>query len=344
MKQKLIIAIAGVAGLGLAVLILTPANPLPTKPVTETRTAAIKSEAPPAPAAAHSQTAPSKQAIPALPQSFSGTEVDGQFRLDNAGNLLITVDIRRIFDYFLSSFGEDSIGQSIERLQAYISSELQNPARDQALNLLVQYLEYKTQLLQLEKELPQMASLSAMSQREQSVQALRAAIFSQEVHRVFFADEEAYNQFTLQRLTISQDPSLSPEQKAAALDQLRNSQPAELQAQLVPQLQLELRQQTAALQAQQASPAQIRQLRLQLVGGEATERLEVLDQQRQAWQQRINAYRQEKALLEASTGLSSSDKHNAIAQLSEALFSPQERLRLEAAEQLANQREQAKAP
>ncbi len=344
-KQKLIMAIVVLAGLGFAAWLFVPSSTAPAPlHLSETGQAPSDPQSAPATASAQAQKPRTERPVPALPQSFSGTEVDGQFRLDSAGNLLITADIRHIFDYFLSSFGEDSLGQSIERLRAYISSELGNPARDQALTLLVQYLEYKTQLIQLEKDQPQMASLSAMRLREQSVKALRAGIFSQEVHQVFFADEEAYNQFTLQRLLISQDPNLSPEQKAAALDQLRSSQSPALQELIVPQLQVELRQQTAALQARQASPAQIRQLRLQLVGGEATERLEALDVQRQAWKQRVNDYRQQKALIEANTGLSNSDKQNAIAQLSEDQFSPQEQLRLEAAEQLAQKREQEETP
>jgi len=68
-------------------------------------------------------------ALSSLPPSFAGTEVDGQFRLDDAGNLLISMDIRRIFDYFLSAYGEERIQTSIARLQAYIRSQLDEPPR-----------------------------------------------------------------------------------------------------------------------------------------------------------------------------------------------------------------------
>jgi lipase chaperone LimK len=277
-----------------------------------------------------------------LPASFAGTEVDGRFRLDAAGNLLISMDIRRIFDYFLSAYGEESIKASIERLQAYIRSQLDAPAESQALALLEQYLDYKRQLIQLEKDLPQTASLDAMRQREQAVQHLRASIFSAETHQAFFAQEEAYNQFTLQRLAIRHDSSLDDQQKAAALDRLRSSLPEEMQDMVVPQLQAELRQQTAALQADGASPAQIQQLRLQLVGAEATARLEALDQQRQQWQLRLADYRQEKARITANSGLSAEDRRLAIASLAEQRFDERERLRLEAAEELEANREQEK--
>ena len=340
MNKPLLLAVPLLIGAGVAVTLyfnpLAPspqptAQPLPgqmTVPAADPLTPVA-----PTPAAAESA------ALSSLPPSFAGTAVDGQFRLDDAGNLLISMDIRRIFDYFLSAYGEERIQTSIARLQAYIRSQLDEPAEGQALALLEQYLDYKRQLIQLEKDLPQMASLEAMRQREQAVQNLRASIFSPEAHQAFFAQEEAYNQFTLQRLAIRHDQALNEQQKAEAMDRLRATLPEDMQEMLVPQLQAELRQQTAALQAQGAAPEQIRQLRLQLVGAEATARLEALDQRRQQWQQRLDAYRQEKARIEANSGLSEEDRQAAIASLAEERFDERERLRLDAAEQLAKSRE-----
>lgn len=272
-----------------------------------------------------------------LPASFGGTQVDGIFRLDADGNLLISEDIRRIFDYFLAAVGEEPLRASVERLRAYIAAQLPAHAREQALALLNQYLDYKRELVILERDLPQMANLDALRQRETAVQALRARIFDAQTQQAFFAREEAYNQFTLQRLAILHNSQLDDAGKAAAVDQLRNSLPAEMQDAVLPQLQNELRQQTAQLQANGAKPEQIRQLRQQLVGAEATQRLEVLDQQRQTWKKRIAQYSREKAVIVSNPGMSASDKRIAIAQLTAENFNEREQLRLEAAEQLATQ-------
>lgn len=276
--------------------------------------------------------------VKALPPSFSGTQIDGVFRVDAAGDLIVSEDIRRIFDYFLAAAGEEPLRTSVERLQAYIASQLQAPARDQAQALLDHYLDYKRELVLLERDLPQMADLEALRQREATVQALRARIFSNEAHQAFFAREEAYNQFTLQRLAIQHDARLDSADKAAAVDALRNNLPEDLQDSVLPQLQNELRQQTARLQANGGSPTQVRQLRQQLVGAEATQRLEALDQQRHAWAQRLNSYLTAKAEIDANPGLSASDKTAAIEQLAEERFDEHERLRLDAAEQLASAR------
>ncbi|MDX1299175.1 MAG: lipase secretion chaperone [Pseudomonas sp.] len=276
-------------------------------------------------------TAPPLQTLPA---SFRGTTVDGVFRLDANGNLLISEDIRQIFDYFLAAAGEEPLRTSVERLRAYITEQLPANAREQALTLLNQYLDYKRELVLLERDLPQMANLEALRQREVAVQALRAHLFDAPTQQAFFAREAAYNQFTLQRLAILQDSQLNDAGKAAAVDQLRNSLPAEMQDAVLPQLQNELRQQTAQLHANGAKPEQIRQLRQQLVGAEATQRLEVLDQQRQTWKKRIAQYRIDKAAIESNQGMSAGDIRAAIAQLAAENFDEREQLRLDAAEQL----------
>lgn len=299
---------------------------------------------------AHNETGPTLAVTPAqptpirplkaLPTSFSGTQVDGAFHIDAAGNLLISEDIRRIFDYFLASIGEEPVSASVERLQAYIVNQLQGPARDQALALLAHYLDYKRELVLLERDLPQVADLAALRQREAAVQALRARLFSTEAQQAFFAREQAYNQFTLQRLAIQQDAGLDDDGKAAAVDRLRNSLPEEMQDLLLPQLQNQLRQQTAQLQTAGASPEKIRQLRQQLVGAEATQRLEALDQKRQAWSKRLDSYLREKNRIAANQGLSAGDRVKAIEQLAEQHFDEHERMRLNAAEQLAAARQQ----
>ncbi|MES2818995.1 MAG: lipase secretion chaperone [Pseudomonadota bacterium] len=279
-----------------------------------------------------------RPAIAPLPRSFDGTQVDGRFRLDAAGNLLVTEDIRRIFDYFLSTLGEEPLKTSVKRLEAYIASQLQQPAAGQALLLLEQYLSYKRELVLLERDLPQINSLDILRQREAAVHALRARLFGTDAHQAFFAQEEGYNRFSLERLAIQQDPGLDAAAKAEAVDRLRDSLPAELQDSLLPQLQAELRSQTALLQAQGGGPSQIRALRQQLVGAQATERLEALDSQRSSWKRRIAQYHQDKAQIEANPGLSPSDKASAISVLAAERFDERERLRLEAAQELATAR------
>ncbi|WP_349814417.1 lipase secretion chaperone [Metapseudomonas boanensis] len=284
----------------------------------------------------HSAAAYAPQTPPkSLPASFTGTQVDGGFRLDGAGNLQVDEEVRRLFDYFLSAMGAEPLATSVERLRSYIADTLELPAEGQALDLLGQYLVYKRELVQLERDLPQQAGLDMLHQRESAVQALRARIFSAEVHEAFFASEEAYNTFTLQRLAVQRNGEIGDEAKAAAIDQLRSNLPEELQAVALTQLHTELRTETAKLQASGGTPAQIRQMRQQLVGLEATTRLEALDDQRRHWQARLQEYLAEKARIRSNEGLGAGDKARAIKQLEADRFTPQERLRLRAASEPA---------
>jgi lipase chaperone LimK len=275
---------------------------------------------------------------PSLPGSLRGTHVDGAFQVDAAGHLLITEDIRHIFDYFLSTLGEEPLQQSIGRLRAYIDQQLQAPASAEAQALLNQYLAYKRELIMLEKDLPQVPDLNTLRQRENSVQALRARLFSPEVHQVFFATEEVQNRFTLERLAIQHDASLTQQQKADAVDNLRDNLPEALQDHVLAQVQVQLRNQTQRLREQGGSAEDIRRLRQESVGGAATQRLEALDQQREQWQQRLAAFNREQQTIEQTRGLSDSDKAAARQQLREQHFSERERLRLDAALELSKAR------
>jgi lipase chaperone LimK len=323
-----------------AALLFYFAKPLPAAQPAEQHAAPLSNAASltkaPSNAVAHTAASQTQQPRTAMPASFNGTQVDGAFSVDPTGNLLITRDIVQIFDYFLTALGEDSLPVTLARLEAYIDAQLQQPAQGQARELLAQYLDYKRQLLQLERDLPQLSSLAALSQRERAVQALRARLFSPEAHQAFFASEEGYNQFTLARLAVQQDPTLDAAAKGQAIDQLRANLPEELQASVLPQLHSELRAQTAQLQAAGASPEQIQQLRQQLVGAQAANRLASLDQQRQNWQQRLSSYQQAAAAIQANPGLTTADKSAAVNRLSNEQFNPQERLRLDASAELAS--------
>lgn len=319
-------------------LYLQPVDSPVTTTNANTPTKSTATTAKPAPtqaAAAPNVVAALPATLAPLPPSFKGTEVDGRFQVDSAGNLLITEDIRHIFDYFLASFGEESLPDSVKRLRAYIASQLPQPAQEQAQTLLSQYLDYKRELVLLERDLPQMADLDALRRRETAVQSLRARLFTAEAHQAFFAGEEAYNQFTLQRLAIQHDDKLDAAAKGRAMDQLRAGLPAELQESVLPQLQSELHEQTEQLRAQGGSAEQVRALRQQLVGAEATNRLETLDQQRSQWKQRVATFAAAKAQIDGQNGLSDGDKQAAIQRLAEEQFNETERLRLEASVELS---------
>ncbi|SDS88289.1 Lipase chaperone LimK [Halopseudomonas litoralis] len=297
-------------------------------PVTTPPVLSNKNAEPVAPVAQlHQRTESPKPSRP-LPASVRGTEVDGQLEVDAAGNLLISNQTRHLFDYFLSLIGEENSTVTHQRIRNHLAQQLSQPALGQALELLESYLDYQQQLAELESHFPVTESLHDLFAREQAVQRLRATLFDRETHAAFFAGEEIYNNFTLERLAIHRDSSLDEQQQALATEALRESLPEEMQQLLVPQIHQDLRQQTRELLAAGADHGEIRQLRMQMLGPEATERLEALDQRRAQWQQRVTSFNQEREVILDQPGLADIDRQAAVNALLEEQFTETERLRL----------------
>lgn len=303
----------------------TDRQPVPhsTAPVISTAPSAPT----PAPTPWQQPAVPDSTATP-LPASVRGTDVDGRLEVDARGNLLISSQIRHLFDYFLSLVGEESPAATHQRIRDYLAQQLQQPALDQALTLLDSYLAYQQQLADLESRFPVTESLEDLFAREQAVQRLRATLFSREAHEAFFAGEEIYNNFTLERLAIRRDSTLDEQEKASAIEALRESLPEEMLQLLVPQVHQELRQQTLALREAGADEGQIRQLRMELLGPEATSRLEALDQQRSEWRERVAAFNTERETILAQQGMAEADRQAAVNALMQEQFTETERLRL----------------
>jgi lipase chaperone LimK len=262
--------------------------------------------------------------------SLRGTEVDGNLFVDAAGDLIVDAQLRDLFDYFYTTVGEVTFDEATAAIRQHLEMQLVEPALGQALDLLQDYIDYKTALTDLERQFPVIADLDGLRAREEAVQRLRASLFSAAAHEAFFGAEEAYNAFTLERLTLLQDDRLPRDEVAERIEILRTSLPEEVQALLIPQIHQQLNDETAALQARGAASWEVRELRLSLVGPEATERLEALDQERSAWQQRLDAFERERQSILSFPGLAEQDRQAAVEALLQDNFQPSERLRVAA--------------
>lgn len=296
----------------------------PTLPAVVT----AQQQATPLPAPLTLNTTRHRQIPAELPASVRGTEVDGRLEVDAQGNLVINGQIRHLFDYFLSLVGEESIEASEQRIRTYLAGQLEQPALNQALSLLGNYLDYQLQVVATESRFPVTETLEDLIAREQAIQRLRASLFSRDAHEAFFAGEEIYNNFTLERLSIARDDSMDEQHKAQAIEALRENLPEEMQQLLVPQIQQDLREQTLALRESGADEYAIRELRMGMLGPEATERLEQLDQRRSEWRQRVEAFQHERDSIMAQPGLAASDREAAVTALLQEQFTETEQLRL----------------
>jgi lipase chaperone LimK len=262
------------------------------------------------------------------PSSLRGTDEDGSLAADESGNLVVGPGILAFFDYHLSATGELSPSLLKARILARIHATLPERAAGQASTLLDRYLAYREATKRLREDGDSAARLAALHD-------LRVRIFGDDDAARLFGDQERSDAVALAEQRVHQDPSLTPEERAARLAKLEEGLPEAMRAARARAI-LPVREQEeeAALRAAGHSDEEIRSHRVANVGEAAADRLEALDAQRDAWKQRLQAYRAARAAI-AEKISDPAAQRAAEAQLLEASFNPQERLRVAALDAIA---------
>ena len=244
-------------------------------------------------------------------------------------------ELRRLFDYYLSAVGEQSIPAITQQIRDELQRRLPPPQAQKAQRLLDLYIAFKRELVDLESK-PALAGsgVQAIRNRQWAMQELRGRYFSQEESQGMFGFEDAYDTDAIARLEISQNPALNAaqkQQKLAALDAampsvLRNERDASSAVWRADQQAQEMR-------AKGASEDDIYRMRAKEFDAQAAARLAEVDREEADWTNRITRYREERTrLLAAQANASESERQSALAQLQQNLFSEAERPRLVAYE------------
>lgn len=278
-----------------------------------------------------------------LPNSLQGTEVDGELEVDAGGHLKITNGVRRVFDYFLSTMGEESLETILARIKAYIRHKLPPMAAGEAEALLDKYIAYKRGLENVRQAQPMAdgsIDVNAVRNQMQQVQALRTQYFTPEVITAFFGDEDAYDRYTLDRLDVMQNKGLSPAQRAQQLAALEAQLPTSIRDSMKTVNQYQnLESLTSDWKQRGGSAAELRQIRENLVGAEAADRLETLDKDRANWGQRMDSWYAERDAILANKNLSEIDRQRQLTELRNSRFGADERLRVESLERMRDRGE-----
>lgn len=275
------------------------------------------------------------------PRSLQGTSVDGHLMADSNDNLIVSAQVKFVFNYFLSTMGEENIEQIKGRIALYIKQQLPTKAASQTWGLLGRYLDYRHAASDV--TLP--SGLSNYERIKQGIAArsrLRRTWLGRETANAFYGPESAYDQFTLKRMAIEQNAELTASEKQQKLDTLTSQLPkAVKQIRQQTMKPTNVAQKVDAMQAAGAGAATIRQYRTEQFGPEAAERLHALDKQRAAWQQRYQQYWDKRQSI-VGAELGKADQASQIAALRQRLFSSSEQKRVEALDSIAAQRSTSK--
>jgi lipase chaperone LimK len=331
MRRRRILVIAGGVALAVAVALALRGGPSPTPPAASSAvvpTRATGGLITAAPVTRPGAAVPEIAAPAALPASLDGTEADGDLEADAGGHLVITIELRRLFDHFLAASGEEPVATMRARIIAVLRARLPALAAAEAIEILDRYLGYRDAARRLTAPSDAAAGLD-------QVHDLRARWFSPPVITAFFADEEAAIYAALARRDALADPSLSAAERERRLAEIDARTPAAVraarEAAMAPVNEMT---REAEMRAAGASAAQIAAARTTAFGAEAAARLAELDRAHAAWDARLAQFRAARAAVLADPRLDEAERQRRIEDLLARSFTAAERIRVEAIEHL----------
>ncbi|MGP5203758.1 lipase secretion chaperone [Psychrobacter aquimaris] len=273
-----------------------------------------------------------------LPRSLKGTQVDGEIIIDENKQLVVTEGLRRLFDYFLSSLGEEDEAVIFARVESYIRHHTPEPAASQAVAIFDQYITYLKAIPEIEQRYGNLQlqaaksgelDLNVVAQQKQDVAKLRQQYFTKETITAFFSAEDEYDDYSMEMVRIDQNQQLTDVQKEATRQNYISRMPDNtIKASITQQANLnELMNRTTQMQAKGATAQELYNMRRDLVGAPAAARLAQVDAEDANFAQRFDQYQaQKQRLLNQNT-----DKvqiQNQINQVEQQLFNEAERKRL----------------
>ena len=271
-------------------------------------------------------------------KSQQDTEVNCQLKIDSSQHLVVNSQTRDCFEYFITQYGENDLEQIKNHFGKFIQGQYLEPAHSQIMDLWTRYLKYREQLAQIQTPSAKQQDKNYFQKIFNSIQDIRKRFFSTSEIEGLFSGEDIYQNYTLDRMQILEDSSLSEIEKARKLKERFEELPEDWQQNLQELSKLDdLHTLTKQIKARKGSAEELRQMRTALVGAEATQRLETLDTERNAWQQRVTSYLDGRDEI-IKSNMSDSAKNQAIQELRQQQFnSSQEQLRLRTFETVHDQ-------
>jgi len=287
-----------------------------------------------------------------LPSSLVGTELNVTLQIDEYGQLIISDNIRLIFDYFLSTITEENFDLIDLRVKEYLAHQLQEPALSKANAIWQQYVSLKKSFIEFEQEMAehftdrsdQLTSSSKAHKAQTYLELLRlqldrrnqlrAEYLDPEVNDAFYGGEATYDEYTYSRLIINADTNLTQEEKASQIQQLQQTLPEEVRQELeTAQLADTIKHNTDIILASGGTEQDVETMRRNMFGEEAVERFKALDQQRADWKARVDSYLVQKDQIMNTEGVTQEERHIQVEELRTSLFDSREQIRIKGMEQ-----------
>lgn len=276
-----------------------------------------------------------------LPRSLRGAPPPQALLVDQQGHLVINQDIQKLFDFYLTATGEESLIHIIARIKHQLDQQLNPPALSESIDILEGYLQYRNHIAQITHQAKQnpshdINSPQGVRQVREQIADSRDQFMSTQVIEVFFGKQDEYDHYMQDLQLIDSNELLTLEQRKQALNALQAQSPQWLREQQQSANRLnEFRQLRQQMTNEQTGEADLQGLAEQTFGVEAADRFAQLAIKRQQWHDKIDEYHQQLASVLNSNAQHDENRQEQIALLREQYFKGGELLRIAAIDRQA---------
>lgn len=270
-----------------------------------------------------------------LPASMRGVPLPEALKVDENGQLLITTDIKQLFDFYLSATAEEPLTLIVARIKHQLQNQLPQQALQQAEAILAGYLQYRNRIAEIlaagqDEAVAGQRSFEQIVLLKEQIALARGTFFDAQVNEVFFARQDEYDNYILARQLLAANSGLTNMERQQAKRMLEaNTAPWLVEQQQSANRLNHYRQLAAQLNKEDDDQA-LRDLRERQFGVDAADRLAKLERQRAQWNAKVDEYHHHlKALLEAPA-LSTDEQSLKVVQLRARYFSTLEQRRIAA--------------
>jgi lipase chaperone LimK len=267
-----------------------------------------------------------------IPKSLEGVDLNIALPLDRDGNLIVGMELKDLFELYLSATGEEELDDILLRIQHALAQQLTSPALEQGYDALKRFIDYKVELANLEKQPlnEHLSELDNIRRQKEILATIQQEYFTPIESDALFAAETEYDAFMLTHLTIQQNQQLTAEEKQQQIEALEMSLPEDVRASRESAMAAaKMYQQTEIMKAEGKSATEIYHMRSQSLGEEAATALAQLDQQRAHWQQRLGSFSSKYQSI-IHSGLSEADQQTEVNAILARDFNATESIRVRA--------------
>lgn len=278
----------------------------------------------------------------ALAPHQQGTDIDGNVDKLFTEGLEVNTSLKEFFDYTLSSLTDVELEELIAGMDSMLDDNLSVEDALKAKKIFKDYVDYKTALDSAVdgRELPEDVA-DRMAYILQEKQDLRREYLGDDVAGDFFAEEEVYDQYTVDRLRLHNQTDLSDEDRAAEAQRLFEQLPEEEQEAIHEMTSYaDMMKADKVINENALDRDDVMFNRIEKFGYEVAERMQATDDTNDEFNDRIDQFLEQKNTILSDQGLDEDTRIAEVNYIKESYFTVNELKRIDTIVAIRNSRKE----